>query len=82
MLYLKIEQMYGKMKTTRKGGAYMQNMDIRLAANSAGVRLWQIAEALGLADCNFSRKLRRELPTAEKEKILGIIEKLSVEGET
>lgn len=55
----------------------MQNTDIRLAASSAGVRLWQIAEALGLADCNFSRKLRRELPAEEKMKIFGIIEQLA-----
>ena len=47
----------------------MMNQDIRQTAASAGVKLWQIAEALGIADCNFSRKLRRELPAEEKEKI-------------
>ena len=57
----------------------MANKDIRLAAGAAGVRLWQIAEELGILDCNFSRKLRRELPTEEKEKIFGIIEKISTE---
>lgn len=55
----------------------MRNQDVRLAAESAGVRLWEIAEALGIADCNLSRRLRRELPQAEKEKIFGIIEQLS-----
>lgn len=59
----------------------MLNQDIRLAAAGAGVKLWQIAEALGIADCNFSRKLRRELPQAETEKIMGIIEKLGREVE-
>ena len=39
----------------------------------------QIAEALGIADCNFSRKLRKELPQEEKEKIFSIIQKLSQE---
>ncbi len=57
----------------------MNNQDIRRTAAGAGVRLWQIAEALGIADCNFSRKLRRELPQDEKEKIFEIIKKLSME---
>ncbi len=52
------------------------NDDIRQAAQSAGVRLWQIAEKLGLSDGNFSRRLRRELPDKEKAKIMGIIEQL------
>lgn len=57
----------------------MHNQDIRETAEKSGVRLWQIAEALGVADCNFSRKLRRELPQEEKEKIFSIIEKLAQE---
>ncbi len=57
----------------------MRNRDIRQTAAGAGVKLWQIAEALGIADCNFSRKLRRELPTEEKEKIFSIIRELSQE---
>ena len=44
-----------------------------------GVRLWQIAEALGIADCSLSRKLRKELPEDEKQKIFGIIKTLSKE---
>lgn len=58
----------------------MMNQDIRRTAAGAGVKLWQIAEALGIADCSLSRKLRRELPTAEKERIFTIIEQLSKEG--
>lgn len=52
------------------------NDDIRQAAQSTGVRLWQIAEKLGLSDGNFSRRLRRELPDEEKAKIMGLIEQL------
>lgn len=55
----------------------MANQEIRQAATLAGVRLWQIAERLGIADCNFSRKLRKELPQDEKEKIFSIIQDLS-----
>ena len=40
-----------------------------------------LKQTLGIADCNFSRKLRKELPQAEKEKILAIIERLSREVE-
>ncbi len=58
----------------------MCNLDVRQAAASAGVRLWQIANAIGLNDGNFSRKLRKELPVEEKQKIFGIIERLAKEG--
>ena len=53
-----------------------QNSDIRRTANDCGVKLWQIADALGIADCNFSRKMRKELSDVEKEKIFVIIENL------
>lgn len=57
----------------------MSNQDIRRTAAGAGVRLWQIAEALGIADCSLSRKLRKELPQEEKERIFSIIKELSQE---
>ena len=57
----------------------MHNKDIRDAAKRTGVRLWQIAEALGVNDGNLSRKLRKELPQEEKDKILGIIHRLAQE---
>lgn len=55
------------------------NMEIRAAAKRTGVRLWQIAERVGVNDGNFSRKLRRELPPDEREKILTIINELAAE---
>lgn len=57
----------------------MENVTIRERAKQCGVRLWQIAEALGINDGNFSRKLRRELPEDEKGKILAIIDRLAQE---
>ena len=57
----------------------MYNQDIRRTAAGAGVKLWQIADALGIADCSLSRKLRKELSQEEKEKIFSIIEKLAQE---
>lgn len=57
----------------------MKNLDVRRAAAGNGVRLWQIADALGIADCNLSRKLRKELPDEEKKAIFAIIQDLSQE---
>ena len=57
----------------------MKNNDIKAAAKQARVRLWQVAEAYGMNDGNFSRKLRKELPQEEKEKILEIIDRLAQE---
>ncbi len=58
----------------------MKNTDVREAAKRAGVKLWQIADRLGIADGNLSRKLRHELPAEEKEKIMDIIQELAAEG--
>ncbi len=55
------------------------NIEIRMAAKNAGIRLWQIAERFGVNDGNFSRKLRHELPPQEREKILNIIDEMASE---
>lgn len=55
----------------------MANEGIRQAAKKAGVRLWEIAEALGIADTTFSRYLRRDMPQEETLKILKVIEQIS-----
>lgn len=57
------------------------NQDLRQAAKESGIKLWQIAEIYGLNDGNFSRKLRKELPAEEKEKIRSIIAQLKEGGE-
>lgn len=59
--------------------ANVANKEIRDAAKEAGVCLWQVAEKLGVSDGNFSRKLRRELPAEDREKVLSIIRELSQE---
>lgn len=56
------------------------NLDIKSAAAANGIYLYEIAEALGIADGSFSRKLRRELPDDVKEQIFGIIDDLSSRG--
>lgn len=55
----------------------MSNKDIRLYAQTKGVRLWQIANELGINDGNFSRKLRFELSEDKKAEIRSIIDELA-----
>lgn len=57
----------------------MANQDIRRTAAGSGVKLWQVAEALGIADCSLSRKLRKELSQEEKKRIFSIIRSISEE---
>ena len=57
----------------------MKNNDIKEAAKQARVRLWQVAEAIGMNESAFSRKLRKELPPEEKQRILDAIDRLAQE---
>lgn len=57
----------------------MSNEALRRFAAWNGVKLWQVAEALGIADTSLSRKMRKELPPDEKERIVRIIRELSQE---
>lgn len=65
--------------TTTEVKKEMSNEAIKRFAAGNGVKLWQVAEALGIADTSLSRKMRKELPCEEKEKIVEIIQKLSQE---
>lgn len=57
----------------------MSNEVVRRFAAGNGVKLWQVAEVLGIADTSLSRKMRRELPQDEKMKIMKIIQNLAQE---
>ena len=57
----------------------MRNSDIREEVLRAGLHLWQVAEALGVADSSFSRKLRHELAEKEKAQIRMIISEIKEE---
>ena len=59
----------------------MANSIIKKAAKEKKVHLWRVAEKLQMADTMFSRLLRHELPDAEREKVLAIIEELANEKE-
>ena len=56
----------------------IRNKDIRDYARIKDVRLWQIAEELGICDASFSRMLRKEFDDSKKEEIISIIDKLSM----
>ena len=59
--------------------AKVANFEIRCAAGSYGIRLWQVADAIGMNESAFSRKLRKELPQEEKQRILEAIDRRSQE---
>lgn len=58
-----------------------KNNEIKKRALQKGVCLWEIAEVIGIADTSMSRKLRKELPTAEKQRIFKIIDDIAAEKE-
>lgn len=58
----------------------MKNQEIRNAIRSAGVRQWQVAEAMGLREDTLSRKLRHELNEETKRKVLAAVEKAKAEN--
>lgn len=69
-----------KAGNRKKGKVDMTvNQDVRRAAKAAGVKLWQIAEEMGISSAWLSVRLRKELNAEQKAKIFGIIEKLAKE---
>lgn len=57
------------------------NISIRNAAHEAGVHHWEVAEALGISEGSFCRRMRHELPESEQARILNIINDISAQKE-
>lgn len=57
----------------------LKNAEIRQRAKAAGVRFWQLADALGVSEPTMTRKLRHELDQAEKDRLLEIINQIAQE---
>ena len=55
----------------------MANEQIKEAARQAGVKLWEVADAIGVTDSTFSRQLRRELNPEKQQRVIEAIERLS-----
>lgn len=54
----------------------MTNSKIKQIAKNYKVKLWQIADKLGMQDSNFSKMLRKQLSIQDENKIIGIIQEL------
>ena len=57
------------------------NRDIRDYAKIKGVFLWEIAEKVGISEPTITRRLRRELPIAEKKRFFEVINEIAAEKE-
>lgn len=55
------------------------NQDIRNEIAKNNLKYWQVAQAIGINDGNFSRLLRAELSDNRKKEILQTIKKISGE---
>ena len=58
----------------------MENLEIRKKLRQADILQWQLAEKMGIAEMTLCRKLRRELPEEEQQKIFKIIDELATEN--
>lgn len=58
----------------------MRNVEIKRRAKEKGVKLWQLAERLGITDSTFSRRLRREFSEEEYTQVCTLIDELAAEG--
>ena len=57
----------------------MNNLLSRQEAKRSGVALWEVAEALGVADSTLYRQLRRELPAEKQKKALAAIRAIAAQ---
>ena len=63
----------------------MANEAIREKAKESGVRLWEVAEKIGVADSTFCRQMRRELkheltPRRKERRIMAVWTSLVLTG--
>lgn len=54
----------------------MNNKEIRMAIFKKGLKHYQVARALKISACTFSRWLQFELDEEKKKYVLGVIEEL------
>lgn len=58
---------------------HQNNQVIRREARACNVPLWRIAVRLGISEPTMTRRLRKELPEEERQKILDVIHRLAEE---
>jgi predicted XRE-type DNA-binding protein len=54
----------------------MTGFEVKTLIHSEGLKCWQVAELWGLAESNFSRRLRKPFDEQETEKVKAIIAEL------
>ncbi len=54
----------------------LPNQDIRNKAYTNGVRMWEIAEKLGISDMTLTRRLRKDLSPETKKQLMAIIDEI------
>lgn len=59
----------------------MQGCEIKEFIQRNDVKLWEVADRLGMNDGNFSRRLRKPFSKAEFRRIEEIVEKILAEQE-
>ena len=59
----------------------MANTLFREEAKKYKVRNWEVADAIGMHDSNFCRKLRKELPAHEQAKLINIVHEIAASRE-
>ena len=57
----------------------MKGSEIRALILQNGIKIWQVADAFGVTDTTFSKKLRYDFSDADTKRILAIIEQLKAE---
>lgn len=57
----------------KKEVAIVKNQEIRNAMKENNIKQWELAEMLGISENTMCRKLRKELPDEDKQRILEII---------
>lgn len=57
----------------------MANDWIKAYAKKQHIKLWEVADAMGIHEVSLSRKLRYDLPPDEQQRIKDIIDRLKSE---
>ena len=56
------------------------NLDLKAMAYIKGIKLWKVAETLGMTPESLSRKFRKEVSPEFREQYIAAVEKLEAEN--
>lgn len=58
-----------------------RNGTLKQHAKNKRVKLWELAEHFGVSEMTFSRRLRHELPDAERERYMAAVDQIAAARE-